>query len=185
MSADKESSEEFRSFDHGWNIDPSADRREKPKHHGLRRDNEIPPPAFSLGCAAAEREPPAVLRGVMRRRRTGSTLWKIALLAGLGFLAGAVPGWPMDLRIEWQTRPAARGSLIAGYVHNETGTTADKVLLRIEGLDDAGRVTSTSTGYVVGTVPPFNRTYFEVLVPTAASYRVNISSFEWIKGAGM
>jgi hypothetical protein len=89
-----------------------------------------------------------------------------------------------DFRLEWEQRQAQRGPLIAGYVHNNGGTTAGKVSVLVEGLDGAGRVVNATIGYVTGTVPAFNRAYFEVRVPDAASYRVSVSSFEWIKGGG-
>ncbi|PWU18533.1 MAG: hypothetical protein C5B48_14640 [Candidatus Rokuibacteriota bacterium] len=89
-----------------------------------------------------------------------------------------------ELRVEWQVRPAQRGDLIAGYVHNDGGTTANKVTLLVEGLDPDGHRVNQTIGYVTGTVPAFNRTYFEVRVPHVVSYRVSVASYEWLKGGG-
>jgi hypothetical protein len=40
-------------------------------------------------------------------------------------------------------------------------------------------VTKTTT-WVRG-VPPNNRAFFEVAVPTAAAYRVSVQSFDWVE----
>ena len=110
--------------------------------------------------------------------------WGPALLVICVLTVGTSVGEPLGLRVDWRSDVAARGSVISGYVFNDNGTTVSQVLLRVDGLDETGAVVSTSTGYVFGTVPAFNRTYFEVSVPTASSYRVAVSSFQWMKGGG-
>jgi len=96
----------------------------------------------------------------------------------------SIAGSERDLRVAWESHQDTRRGFITGHVFNDSGTTAYDVLLRIEGLDEAGRVVSTSTGYVTGTVPAFDRTYFEVAVPAASAYRVTISSYQLNKGGG-
>jgi hypothetical protein len=56
----------------------------------------------------------------------------------------------------------------------------------VDALDGAGQVTGSTVGYVLGEVPPSNRSYFEIKAPAkAASYRVTIESFAWrAYGAG-
>jgi hypothetical protein len=123
-------------------------------------------------------------------RKTSPTT---ALFVLLALAVVTSPGWAppsivlgseSDLRVEWEVDPTARGPVIAGYLLNDSGTAADKVILRIEGLDEAGRVVNSRVAFVFGTVPAFNRTYFEVSMSIATSYRVSISSFQWIKGGG-
>jgi hypothetical protein len=60
------------------------------------------------------------------------------------------------------------------------------VRLRVDALDGAGQVMGSTSGYVLGEVPPSNRSYFEIKAPAkAASYRVTIESFAWrAYGAG-
>jgi hypothetical protein len=89
-----------------------------------------------------------------------------------------------DFRVEWDQHPTGLGPAIGGYVYNNAGMPAARVRVLVEGLDGAGRPINTTIGYVVGTVPGFSRTPFEVRVPGAASYRVSVLSFEWLKGAG-
>jgi len=69
-------------------------------------------------------------------------------------------------------------------VYNDAGMPASKVSVLVEGLDGTGHPVNATIGYVIGTVPALSRAYFEVRVPSAASYRVSISSFEWMKGGG-
>ena len=87
-------------------------------------------------------------------------------------------------RLEWQVAPAARGPVLEGFVYNRSGLIADRMRLRIEHLDAAGTVVGSSTTWVLGGVPANNRAWFETLVPPAASYRVEILSFDWLGRGG-
>jgi hypothetical protein len=87
-----------------------------------------------------------------------------------------------DLRVEWSASDDRRGrSVVSGYVHNRrAGTYAIGVRLLVEALDGSGRVVGSTTGYVMGDVPPSSRSYFEIKAPAkAATYRVTIDSFDW------
>ena len=82
-------------------------------------------------------------------------------------------------RLEWEAANGRRGPVIAGYVYNTSGMTADRVVLGIDLVDGAGHVTGTAMGRVLGTVPSGNRAYFEVPVREAsAAYRVRVLSFD-------
>jgi hypothetical protein len=88
-------------------------------------------------------------------------------------------------RVEWQTGPGKRGPIISGYVHNIYNYAADRVLLRVERLDGAGKVVSSGTLWVVGQVPPDSRAYFEGPVPDgAATYRVRVEGFDLVGRGG-
>ena len=91
-------------------------------------------------------------------------------------------------RLEWQATSAARGPVVEGYVYNKSNLYADRMLLRIDELDAAGKVTDSKTTWVLGGVPPNNRGWFSARVPAATSYRVEIIGFDWVGrggGAGM
>jgi hypothetical protein len=78
--------------------------------------------------------------------------------------------------LEW----ARSGRNVNGYVYNNGNRRAAHMILLVEGLDGAGTpVTKTTTW--VRDVPPSNRAYFEVAVPTAAAYRVRVQSFDWVE----
>ena len=93
-----------------------------------------------------------------------------------------------DLRVEWTGSEDRRGRpVVSGYVYNQrAGSYAVSVRLLVEALDGSGQVVGSTTGYILGDVPPSNRSYFEIKAPAkAASYRVTIASFAWrAYGAG-
>ena len=78
--------------------------------------------------------------------------------------------------LEW----SRTGKNVNGYVYNTGNRRAAHMILLVEGLDGAGTsVTKTTTW--VRDVPPNNRAFFEVAVPTAAAYRVSVQSFDWVE----
>ncbi len=79
-------------------------------------------------------------------------------------------------KLEW----SRAGKNVNGYVYNTGNRRAAHMLLLVEGLDGSGKpVTKTTTW--VRDVPPNNRAFFEVAVPTAAAYRVSVQSFDWVE----
>lgn len=119
----------------------------------------------------------------MPRRAVGTALLAAALLgAGVGPGRAQVQTRSDDLRVEWSASEDRRGRpVVSGYVYNRrAGVYAIAVRLRVEALDGSGAVVGSSTGYVMGDVPPSSRSYFEVRAPVKApSYRVTVDSFDW------
>lgn len=116
---------------------------------------------------------------------------QIALLASLLLVSTALAGpnyAPGSLdpyfRLEWRPASTSRGPVVEGFVYNQSGLIADRMRLRIEHLDAAGTVVGLTDTWVLGTVPPGNRTWFQTRVPAAASYRVEILSFDWLGRGG-
>ena len=110
-----------------------------------------------------------------------------SLLAASTALAGPnyAPG-SLDphFQLEWQTTSTAQGSMIEGFVHNRSGLIADRMRLSIEQLDTAGNVVGTTAIWVMGTIAGNSRAWFRAPVPPAASYRVEILSFDWLGRGG-
>ncbi len=79
-------------------------------------------------------------------------------------------------RLEW----ARDGRKVDGHVYNLTSRHAAKMSLLVEGVDGSGKVTAAARTWVAD-VPPNNRSYFQVAVPDAASYRITIVSYNWIQ----
>jgi hypothetical protein len=86
--------------------------------------------------------------------------------------------------IEWQTTSGPRGPVLQGYVHNRAHMMADRMRLSIDLIDASGKVVGTHTTWVLGGVPPDNRTWFSTPVPPAARYHVEVLSFDWIGRGG-
>jgi hypothetical protein len=88
-------------------------------------------------------------------------------------------------RVEFDVSRSSSRTTIGGYVYNQhQGYTADRVRLSIERLDASGQVVGTSSTWLLGGIPPSNRNYFSVRVEPAASYRVQVESFEWTGRGG-
>jgi hypothetical protein len=79
-------------------------------------------------------------------------------------------------QIEW----SRAGRNVNGYVYNAGNRRAAHMVLLVEGLDGSGKAVNKTTTWVRD-VPPNNRAFFEVAVPTAAAYRVSVQSFDWVE----
>jgi hypothetical protein len=110
-----------------------------------------------------------------------SLLLAPSVIAGPNYAPGSLD---RDFTIEWQTLPGRRGPVLEGFVHNRAHLHADRMRLSITLFDASGRVTGTTTTWVLGGVPPNNRTWFSTPVPPAARYEVEILSFDWIGRGG-
>jgi hypothetical protein len=74
--------------------------------------------------------------------------------------------------------------VVEGFIYNHSALIADRMRLSIHQLDANGNVVGTTTTWVLGTVPANNRSWFQAPVPPAASYRVEILSFDWVGRGG-
>lgn len=83
------------------------------------------------------------------------------------------------LRVEWEAASRKSVPIIRGYVINDHAIAAANVRLMVEVLDASGAVVGKRVGWVLGTVPNSNRTYFELKVPAAAGYRVRVLAWDW------
>jgi hypothetical protein len=87
-----------------------------------------------------------------------------------------------DVRLDWAVVQGRRGPEVAGYVYNlRDGDWVANVRLQVEALDASGTVIGSNLGFVLGDVPPANRSYFEIPLPGsgAASYRVTVRTLDW------
>ena len=90
-------------------------------------------------------------------------------------------------RVEFEVTQKRKGPAVEGYVYNNALQTAQRVRLQIQRLDAAGVVVGSSAVWVAGDVPMRSRAFFSAPVADAASYRVQVLSFDWTcsGGAGM
>ena len=79
------------------------------------------------------------------------------------------------------TELKAGRSQIRGYVYNTYGQPAANVQLKITELDASGHPISSEIRPVFGLVPAKGRAYFDVRVPTSASYQVSVQGFDFIE----
>ena len=77
-----------------------------------------------------------------------------------------------------------RDAAVKGYVDNRSRLRIGDVHLRVETLDEAGRVIGESFGWVMGDVAPGGRGYFVVRVGVAgADYRVTVDFYDAISAS--
>ena len=79
-------------------------------------------------------------------------------------------------KLEW----SRTSKNVNGYVYNTGNRWAAHMILLVEGLDGSGAAVTRTTTWVRD-VPPNNRAFFEVAMPTAAAYRVSVQSFDWVE----
>jgi hypothetical protein len=110
----------------------------------------------------------------------------LALSVGASPLAAQwlSPQSDRDLRLTWNSeRVGPSRVLILGDIRNLSGQPASRVLLKAEGLDEAGKVVSRARGYVSGDVPAHGASSFEIrLVPSGSErqFRVLVEAFEFV-----
>jgi len=124
----------------------------------------------------------------MRGIRVALVLVAIALIAAGSAAAANYAQETLDryFRIEFQVTAASPRPVVSGYIYNMNGgLPADRMQLSIERLDAAGQIIGNSSTWVLGGVPAGSRAYFSTPVEPAASYRVQVLSFDWVgRGAG-
>ncbi len=119
----------------------------------------------------------------MQGIRVALVLATIALMAAGSAVVGNYAQETLDryFRIEFQVTPAFAAGGDQRVVYNmRAGDTADRMSLSIERLNASGQVIGSSTTWVLGGVPPGTRAYFSARVEPAASYRIQILSFDWV-----
>ena len=108
------------------------------------------------------------------------------LLAGTTALLEAQTFTPQSssgLRVS-HTAEKAGGSrvMIFGEVRNATNSTAERVAILAEGLDESGHVVSRGRTFVTGSVPSRGSAPFEIRLSASGSerrYRVQVESFQF------
>jgi hypothetical protein len=88
-----------------------------------------------------------------------------------------------DLTLTFQTqREGGSRVLIQGEIRNAATQTAERVMVKAEGLDENGRVVSRGRGYVPGAIAPRGTATFEIRLSSSGAerrYRVEIETFEF------
>jgi hypothetical protein len=120
----------------------------------------------------------------------GTKPWLLGLGTALVLLGAAGPSnapagaaeryAPETLDRYFQLEWSRAGKNVNGYVYNTGNRRAAHMILLVEGLNGAGKTVAKTTTWVRD-VPPNNRAFFEVAVPTAAAYRVSVQSFDWVE----
>jgi len=120
----------------------------------------------------------------MRMGKVAALVAPLLLLASTALAASNYAPGSLDpyFTIDWKLVPGPRGENIEGFVYNKANQPTDRMRLSIEALDAGGQIVGRSTTWVMGGVPPNNRTWFTTPAPAsrAATYRIEILSFDWV-----
>ncbi|HEX6775939.1 MAG TPA: FxLYD domain-containing protein, partial [Methylomirabilota bacterium] len=88
-----------------------------------------------------------------------------------------------DLALTFQSqREGGTRVLIQGEIRNSSTQTAERVMVKAEGLDENGRVVSRGRVYVPGVIAPRGVAAFELRLSSSGAerrYRVEIETFEF------
>jgi hypothetical protein len=118
----------------------------------------------------------------------------IAGLAVALLLAGAGPGRAQTIyapetteryfKVEFEVAQKRKGPSVEGYIYNRGHQSAQRVRVQIERVDAAGALVGSSMIWVPGEIPMESRAFFSASVPAAASYRVQVISYDWTCSGG-
>jgi hypothetical protein len=96
------------------------------------------------------------------------------------------PQSPAGLSVTFTTeRAGGTRVLVFGEVRNSNPSSAQHVVVVVEGLDEAGHVVSRARGFVLGVVASRGAAPFEIRLLASGSekrYRMQIESFEFVGG---
>lgn len=70
------------------------------------------------------------------------------------------------LRVETESnKEYARPGVVTGWIYNDGQATAGLVRMKVEMLDDSGKIVAEHLGWAYGNVAPSGRAYFMIRVP--------------------
>ncbi len=137
---------------------------------GVRQGVRMTGLAVALGWAGILATS-AVTAGVLTLGTPG-----MALAQGFG---SATPDRFFRVEAEAGTGRGGR-PVVRGYIYNDYGQAAGRILLQVETLDAGGQVVARNLIPADGIAPPFSRLYFDGPVSASgARYRVTVYYFEW------
>lgn len=121
-----------------------------------------------------------------RRRLLALGLWLAACRARPAAAQTFTPQSAAGLTVTFASEKMGGSRvLVFGDIRNATNSTAERVTVLVEGLDETGKVVSRGRCYVTGTVPGRGTAPFEVRLLAAGSerrYRASIESFQFLVG---
>jgi hypothetical protein len=107
---------------------------------------------------------------------TGPVTWQP------GNLQPLVIGWQQFFRVQWDATPTGAGqALVEGYITNVWGFAALNLQLLVTGYDASGRQVGQLLAWGPSEIDFGARDYFNVPVPSAASYDVAIFAWTWVQ----
>ena len=92
-------------------------------------------------------------------------------------IASAQSAGAASFRVEEDREAPTRGA-VAGWVYNDSRDMVGLVRLRLEVLDDNGKVIGNQQGWAYGNLRPGDRAYFRIPIPEQkGTRRITVESF--------
>lgn len=92
-------------------------------------------------------------------------------------IACAQSASPASFRVEVDREAPTRGA-IAGWLYNDSREMVGLVRLRLEVVDESGKVVATQLGWAYGNLRPGDRAYFRIPLPEQkGTRRITVDSF--------
>src|SRR5215813_335549 len=85
-----------------------------------------------------------------------------------------------QLRAEWSSQALGDRTRLTGSVYNGWVMWARDIMLLVDSLDPAGQVVRRTQTRLWRPIGPGSSSYFDLTLPTAASYRVQIVGVRWL-----
>ena len=98
--------------------------------------------------------------------------------APTGPLYSLVGGWEQHASIEFQASPRGDGAVVWGYLQTASPYTFHRIRVLVDALDASNQIIAQQVAWVPGTLGWPSRLYFEVAMPPAPGYRVQVFSWD-------
>ena len=92
-------------------------------------------------------------------------------------------GWEQHFSVTWDSVQRRGRTEVEGYVINKSPYRVGRVRVLVDSLDNTNRVVDQKVAWVAGESAGGDRLYFNVAVTPAASYRVQVFSYDRIEYA--
>src|SRR5499433_3194089 len=128
----------------------------------------------------------AVLAGCSAATSTDVAGVGVGTSMGATTTTSAAPAIPMSavtenqLRAEWRSQVLGDRARLTGTVYNTWIMYASDIVLLVDSLDSAGKIVAQTQARLWRTVAPGSDSYFDLTLPAAASYRVQIVGVRWL-----
>ena len=110
------------------------------------------------------------------RRLAGAALM-LGVVIGSAHAQSPAPSRKKNFRIEEDKGAPTRGA-VAGWVYNDGRETVGLLRMRMDVLDDSGKVVAVERGWAYGNIRPGDRAYFRVPTPSQPGTRkIYVESF--------
>lgn len=101
----------------------------------------------------------------------------LALCVAIGSAHAQSPSQMGNFRVEEDKGAPTRGA-VAGWVYNDGRETVGLLRMRMDVLDESGKVVAFERGWAYGNIRPGDRAYFRVPIPSQAGTRkIYVESF--------